>query len=662
MGVSGLHPIIKPICTQAHLSDFHGKRAAVDASSWLHKGAFSCARDLGYEKPTRRYIDYCIFRVKMMLHFGVRPTLVFDGAPLPMKAAENARRSTGRKEALQKAFDFDRKGDRKRADEMFQRAVCITHQMARELIKELRKIDGVEYIVAPYEADAQLAWLSINDKVDLVVTEDSDLIVYGALRIFYKMSKEGAGELCESKNLLMLENPNMRNFSPAMFTWVCVLSGCDFFDGIKGLGMRKAHEMVRRCRSLDRVLCRIRYDTRYTAPDDFPDAFHRACLVFRHQTVYDVDASANVHLTPLNGEARAGIPERIFVPTPSLGEDLDFIGHIHDSTTAARVASGMAHPTTLALYPDPLDAPMAPPRLPTSSVQRRNIQAPSVGDSSKNPTSCGFAVAAAGRSRHSKIAAKVVPAKPRPRVFSKYFQLGQPPPPAHIGSSQAVTEAFKPPSLIAVTGAPPQANEVCQVSTQNLSDTEKKKSVEPSQAKKEWLKRSLRQHHSTVGPSQTKRPHSSASSGVAKRQRTMLDMKMPNPPSRNRFANASLGGTKLIDAVRGSVSATPEIRDSGCQIASLVHGGQPDDRGEVPDSIDGIEIPDVPSSPEGGGSPVTPAGAPGLVEPLAMRTPAVPRSALSRRAPSGIMMARVAAAAAGTPRRSPRRHMSKTRT
>ena len=38
---------------------------------------------------------------------------------------------------------------------------------------------SVEYIVAPYEADAQMAYLARNGLVDAVLTEDSDLLCYG---------------------------------------------------------------------------------------------------------------------------------------------------------------------------------------------------------------------------------------------------------------------------------------------------------------------------------------------------------------------------------------------------------------------------------------------------------------------------------------------------
>ena len=41
----------------------------------------------------------------------------------------------------------------------------------------------MESIVAPYEADAQMAQQAINNDVFAVLTEDSDLIAYGCPRV-----------------------------------------------------------------------------------------------------------------------------------------------------------------------------------------------------------------------------------------------------------------------------------------------------------------------------------------------------------------------------------------------------------------------------------------------------------------------------------------------
>jgi len=51
----------------------------------------------------------------------------------------------------------------------------------------------IEFIVAPYEADAQLAYLVKEGIADFAVTEDSDLITYGCPTLMTKLSLGGYG-------------------------------------------------------------------------------------------------------------------------------------------------------------------------------------------------------------------------------------------------------------------------------------------------------------------------------------------------------------------------------------------------------------------------------------------------------------------------------------
>lgn len=59
----------------------------------------------------------------------------------------------------------------------------------------------MQCIVAPYEADAQLAYLSKEGIIDTVITEDSDLLVFGSRRVLFKMDECGHGKLIEIKDL-----------------------------------------------------------------------------------------------------------------------------------------------------------------------------------------------------------------------------------------------------------------------------------------------------------------------------------------------------------------------------------------------------------------------------------------------------------------------------
>lgn len=48
--------------------------------------------------------------------------------------------------------------------------------------------EGIECIVAPYEADAQLAFLSHTDYVHCVISEDSDLLPFGCKRVPHSLN------------------------------------------------------------------------------------------------------------------------------------------------------------------------------------------------------------------------------------------------------------------------------------------------------------------------------------------------------------------------------------------------------------------------------------------------------------------------------------------
>lgn len=90
-------------------------------------------------------------------------------------------------------------GRKNEAREYFQRCIECTPKMALEVIKvkmiQLKQIHkkelhikalhnlGVDVLVAPYEADAQLAYLNKIDVAQIIITEDSDLILFGCEKV-----------------------------------------------------------------------------------------------------------------------------------------------------------------------------------------------------------------------------------------------------------------------------------------------------------------------------------------------------------------------------------------------------------------------------------------------------------------------------------------------
>eukprot|EP00963_Diacronema_lutheri_P014116 scaffold2858_cov659-Pavlova_lutheri.AAC.87 len=57
MGVQGLLPQLRDVARPTHVSEYQGRKAAVDAHGWLHRGAYGCAAELCEGKPTRRCVQ-----------------------------------------------------------------------------------------------------------------------------------------------------------------------------------------------------------------------------------------------------------------------------------------------------------------------------------------------------------------------------------------------------------------------------------------------------------------------------------------------------------------------------------------------------------------------------------------------------------------------------
>jgi exonuclease-1 len=146
---------------------------------------------------------------------------------------------------------------------------------------------GIEYIVAPYEADAQLAYLSLHNIVDVIITEDSDLLAFGARRVLYKLDFQSMrGQEITQDGLRDNREPSLQMFTHSMFLTMCILAGCDYLPQVSGVGIKTAHKLVTKCRSARAALAELRRSCREKVPADYEARFVRAFLTFRLQLVY----------------------------------------------------------------------------------------------------------------------------------------------------------------------------------------------------------------------------------------------------------------------------------------------------------------------------------------------------------------------------------------
>ncbi|XP_023001042.1 exonuclease 1 [Cucurbita maxima] len=347
MGIKDLLRFMKPYIEPIHIKKYAGKRVGIDAYSWLHKGAYSCSMEICLNSDSDkkwRYLDYCMHRINLLRHYKIVPVVVFDGGNVPCKKATEQERHRRREANRELAMEKLKEGNVGAASELFQRAVNITPFIANQLIKLLRE-HNIEFVVAPYEADAQLAYLSSlgtqNGGIAAVITEDSDLIAYGCKATIFKMDRYGNGEEMILDKIFDSAGctPSFRYFDKELLTGMCVLAGCDFLPSVPGIGIAKAYALVSKYRNLERVLSVLKLEKPKQMPEDYFKLFREAMAVFQHAQIYDAETRKLKHMKPLPLEL-----------LQFLDEEIDFLGPDMPPSIAASIAEGGLNPITMEAF------------------------------------------------------------------------------------------------------------------------------------------------------------------------------------------------------------------------------------------------------------------------------------------------------------------------
>ena len=364
------------------MKKFNGQTLGVDAYGWLHRGAVACAVDLVLDRPTSKYadispflttianlyrhIDYVLNRVRMLLFFGVTPYLVFDGDNLPSKSGTEVDRHQRRQESKKLGLELQRKGRMADAYQELSKAVDVTPYMARQLIEELKKM-SVQYVVAPYEADAQLVYLEREGVINGIISEDSDMLVFGAKRLISKLDQHGDCIEIARADFTACREVSLIGWTDADFRRMCILSGCDYLPNIPRMGLKTAYRSIRKYKNVERALRMIQFEGQFQVPADYYQNFKQAELTFIYQRVFCPKAGKLVTLTSPGSEINL--------------EELTYIGDDMDPEIAVGVASGDLDPTTK----EPINLKPFPRSHLASGINRRTTLGSSADLKPKKP-------------------------------------------------------------------------------------------------------------------------------------------------------------------------------------------------------------------------------------------------------------------------------------
>lgn len=236
MGVKDLFKLTNMVPLTNKYSDLprNGIRVlGVDMYVLLHKFAIdvniAATLVLKPDIYLKEYYDRIRIFLESLIKIGFDLYLVYDGNKMKYKIAEEER---------------EKKRAQAKLSNSYIEAVEIVPQQMYNFQFYLKTYDlhkKIKYIVAPFEADAQLAYLYKEGLIHAVLTNDSDLIIYGIEHILFLRPKEDSYYEYQPSDEVNYVN----NMEKVYLPMVAFLIGCDYFKGIKGVGWKRAFELVK---------------------------------------------------------------------------------------------------------------------------------------------------------------------------------------------------------------------------------------------------------------------------------------------------------------------------------------------------------------------------------------------------------------------------------
>ena len=190
-------------------------------------------------------------------------------------------------------------------DTVYHQALRVTDEMVHELVLLARMV-GVECIMAPYEADPQLAYLSRlggPHGVAAVITEDSDLTAFGCKTILFKARDGKALEVEVDEVRQGGLKGRFKGITQEKFNRMCALAGCDYLKSPYGMGIITAKKFAMATSTLEGAVEKVK--AKFTVEADHLEKARKAELCYLYSRVYDPATGALTHLNPLPAEVAA---------------------------------------------------------------------------------------------------------------------------------------------------------------------------------------------------------------------------------------------------------------------------------------------------------------------------------------------------------------------
>ncbi|HDP96822.1 MAG TPA: flap endonuclease-1 [Euryarchaeota archaeon] len=245
------------------LSALSGKAVAIDAFNSLYQ--FLSIIRLPDGTPLRNrdgevtsHLSGLFYRCINFIEAGMKPVFVFDGEPPALKEETIRQRSEARTEAEQAWKDALAAGEIRQAWTKATRASRLTGMMIEDS-KRLLKYMGVPSVQAPSEGEAQAAYMVEAGQADAAASQDFDSMLFGCPRLIRNLAISGKRRIpktnrftqVEPEEILLSDLLGSLEITREQLVDMGIMIGTDYNPGIRGIGPKKAHKIIKKYGSID---------------------------------------------------------------------------------------------------------------------------------------------------------------------------------------------------------------------------------------------------------------------------------------------------------------------------------------------------------------------------------------------------------------------------
>ena len=196
-----------------------------------------------------------------MIKNGIRPVFVLDGRPHDLKSGILELRRKRKEKAEKEWQSALEEGDLKKARTKAQQTSRITDEMIDDA-KYLLDLMGIPVVMASSEGEAQAAYMCSKGDVYAAASQDYDSILFGASRLVRNLGASdrrklpGRNEWVDVKTEMIDLSKNLSHLgiSREQLIDIAILIGTDFNEGVRGIGPKKALDMIKRYGAIENAV------------------------------------------------------------------------------------------------------------------------------------------------------------------------------------------------------------------------------------------------------------------------------------------------------------------------------------------------------------------------------------------------------------------------